>query len=728
MTGRVLKERYRIIEKIGSGGMADVYKGHDERLDRIVALKVLKSDLSKDSEFRSRFHREAVSAAKLSHPNIISVFDIEEDEGIQFIVMEYLESNSLKAFINSQKKGIQESTLLNILRPILSALTFAHQQGIIHRDLKPHNILIGKDGTVKVTDFGIAKALFSDTLTQTGSLIGSVHYFSPEQAQGKSAAAPADLYSLGVLIFECLTGRLPFDGDNLVAIALKHVQEIPPSPSSINPSITPDMEKIIMKALLKDPLKRYQSAEEMLFDLEKAGKPRTQKIGSPSTDEPTLIVPPSKAQSPSRTQKEIEEVSLHLKKRREDQEDDRDDGIQKETSLLKAIAMGALVIVVLTGVVAGLIWGSRFLQEIETPDLVGKSYSEGQAVLQEKGLSLVIEREMFSNDKPEGTILDQNPKAGEKIRPGEKVKVIISKGNKTLEVPDVKGKTIDNARKTLTYCGFTNIKIEQVFNDARPVGIVLSQEPAPENMVSPSSMIFLRVSKGPEKQRIPDLTGKSEAEAQKLLSRMGLRLIVDATEPSAQIPAGNIIRQKPAAGTEVIKDSVIKVVVSKAMEGLTSPSLIGKTVQEAQTILEPLGVSLNIEGDEKGPDAVILSQTPRPGEVIADKVVTVTVEAQPMIPELIGKKLADARETVAARGYQIGTITYREVNDSPPDVVLEQDPAASLEATPGEKINIVVSRSGIVPQNIPHVPLTPELSPEPSPQISPQPQPVPTGK
>lgn len=708
--------------------MADVYKGHDERLDRIVALKVLKSDLSKDSEFRSRFHREAVSAAKLSHPNIISVFDIEEDGGIQFIVMEYLESNSLKAFISSQKKGIQESTLLNILRPILSALAFAHQQGIIHRDLKPHNILIGKDGTVKVTDFGIAKALFSDTLTQTGSLIGSVHYFSPEQAQGKPAAATADLYSLGVLIFECLTGRLPFDGDNLVAIALKHVQEAPPSPSSINPSITPDMENVIMKALLKDPLKRYQSAEEMLFDLEKTGKPRTQKIASPSADEPTLIVPPSKAQSPSRTQKEIEEVSLHLKKRREDQEDDRDDGIQKETSLLKAIAMGALVIIVLIGVVAGLIWGSRFLQEIETPDLIGKSYSEGQTVLQEKGLSLVIEREMFSNDKPEGTILDQNPKAGEKIRPGEKVKVTISKGNKTLEVPDVKGKTIDNARKTLTDCGFTNIKIEQIFNDARPAGIVLSQEPAPENMVSPSSIIFLRVSKGPEKQRIPDLTGKSEAEAQKLLSRMGLRLIVDATEPSAQIPAGNIIRQKPAAGTEVIKDSVVKVVVSKAMEGLTSPSLIGKTVQEAQTILEPLGVSLNIEGDEKGPDAVILSQTPRPGEAIADKVVTVTVEAQPMIPELIGKKLADARETVAARGYQIGTITYREVNDSPPDVVLEQDPAANLEATPGEKINIVVSRSGSAPQNTPPVPLTPEPSPEPSPQIPPQPQPVPTGK
>ncbi|MHC9542011.1 MAG: Stk1 family PASTA domain-containing Ser/Thr kinase [Vulcanimicrobiota bacterium] len=728
MTGKILKERYRIIEKIGSGGMADVYKCHDERLDRIVALKVLKSDLSKDSEFRSRFHREAVSAAKLSHPNIISVFDIEEDGGIQFIVMEYLESNSLKAFISSQKKGIQESTLVNILRPILSALTFAHQQGIIHRDLKPHNILIGKDGSVKVTDFGIAKALFSDTLTQTGSLIGSVHYFSPEQAQGKPAAATADLYSLGVLIFECLTGRLPFDGDNMVAIALKHVQETPPSPSSINPSITPDMEKIIMKALLKDPLKRYQSAEEMLFDLEKTGKPRTQKIASPSADEPTLIVPPSKAQSPSRTQKEIEEVSLHLKKRREDQEDDRDDGFQKETSLLKAIAMGALVIIVLIGVVAGLIWGSRFLQEIETPDLIGKSYSEGQTVLQEKGLSLVIEREMFSNDKPEGTILDQNPKAGEKIRPGEKVKVTISKGNKTLEVPDVKGKTIDNARKTLTDCGFTNIKIEQIFSEARPAGIVLSQEPAPENMVSPSSMIFLRVSKGPEKQRIPDLTGKSETEAQKLLSRMGLRLIVDATEPSAQIPAGNIIRQKPAAGTEVIKDSVVKVVISKAMEGLTSPGLIGKTVQEAETILEPLGVSLNIEGDEKGPDAVILSQKPRPGEAIADKVVTVTVEAQPMVPELIGKKLADARETAAARGYQIGTITYREVNDSPPDVVLEQDPAASLEATPGEKINIVVSRSGSAPQNTPAVPLTPEPSPEASPQIPQQPQPVPTGK
>ncbi len=728
MTGRVLKERYKVMEKIGSGGMADVYKGHDERLDRIVALKVLKSDLSQDREFRHRFYREAVSAAKLSHPNIISVFDIEEDGGLQFIVMEYLESNNLKAFIKSQKKGIQENTLLNILRPILSALTFAHQQGIIHRDLKPHNILIGKDGTVKVTDFGIAKALFSDTLTQTGSLLGSVHYFSPEQAQGKATTAPADLYSLGVLIFECLTNRLPFDGDNPVTVALKQVQEPPPLPSSINPSITPDMEKIIMKALEKDPLRRYQSAEEMLYDLERIGKPKTQKITAPSAGEPTLIVPPSKTQSPSKTEKEIEEVSLHLKKRREDQEEDRDDGIQKETSFVKGIAMGVLVIVVLISVVAGLIWGSKFLQEIETPDLIGKSYSEGQTVLQEKGLSLVIEREMFSNDKPEGTIMDQNPKAGEKIRPGEKVKVTISKGNKTLEVPDVKGKTIDNARKTLKDCGFTNIKIEQLFNDAKPAGIVLSQEPAPENMVSPSSIIFLRVSKGPEKQKIPDLTGKSESEAQRLLSRIGLRLIIDATEPSAQIPAGNIIRQMPAAGTEVIKDSVVKVVVSKAMEGLTSPSLIGKTIQEAQKILEPLGVSLTIEGDEKGPDAVISSQKPKPGEPMADKVVTVTAEAEPMIPELIGKKLADARETAERKGYQIGTITYKEVNDSPPDVVLEQDPPANLEVSPGEKINVVVSRSGNAPQNTPPVPLTPEPSPLPSPQIPPQPQPIPTGK
>jgi serine/threonine-protein kinase len=728
MTGKILKGRYKVLETIGSGGMADVYKGHDERLDRIVALKVLKSDLSRDSEFRQRFYREAVSAAKLSHPSIISVFDIEEDDGVQFIVMEYLDSNSLKAFINSQKKGIQEGTLINILRPILSALSFAHQQGIIHRDLKPHNILIGKDGAVKVTDFGIAKALFSDTLTQTGSLIGSVHYFSPEQAQGKPTSAAADIYSLGVLIFECLTGRLPFDADNPVTVALKHVQEAPPQPSSINPSISQDMEHIILKALDKDPLKRFQSADEMLSELEKVGKPKTMKISPPSTDEPTLIVPPSKAPSQAKTQKEIEEVSLHLKKRREDREEETDDGIQKDSSLIKTIGIGVLVLIVLTGLVAGLIWGSRFLQEIETPDLIGKSYSEGQAVLQEKGLSLVIEKETFSNDKPEGTILDQSPKAGEKIRPGEKVKVTISKGNKTLEVPDVKGRTVDEARKILTDSGFTNIKIEQIFNDSKPAGTVLSQEPAPENMVSPASLILLRVSKGPEKQKLPDLTGKSEAEAQKILAAMGLRLSIESTEPSAQIPAGNIIRQTPAAGTEVIKNSMVKVVVSKALEGLTSPNLVGKTVQEAQKILEPLGVSLNIEGEEKGPDAVILSQKPKPGEAISDKAITVTAEELPMIPELIGKKLSAARELAAARGYQIGNVTYRDTNEVPPDVVLEQDPPANLEVTPGEKINVVVSRSGNAPQNTPPVLLTPEPSPELSPQIPPQPQPAPTGK
>lgn len=709
MQGKILNDRYKIIEEIGSGGMADVYKAYDQRLGRYVAIKVLKPDLSRDREFIHRFYREAVNAAKLSHPNIVNVYDIEEEANLHFIVMEYLEgAQNLKSYITKLKKPLATEQLISIVRDILKALTFAHQKGIIHRDLKPHNILITKDNIIKVTDFGIAKALFSDTLTQTGSIIGSVHYFSPEQAQGKPTTAPADIYSLGILMFEIMTGQLPFNGENPVTIALKHVQEPPPRPSDIRKDLSPEIEKIILKALQKDPLMRYQNSEEMMADLERiiAGRPVKNALPTP---EPTLLAPPSKKQ------KEIEEVSHHLKSRREELRDGEDTE-SRESSVLKGVVTFTLLLLLAGFIVVAFLYGSRFLQEVETPDIIGKTITDAQVILTEKGLNIVVQNEVFSDEKPEGIILKQSPFPGEKIRPGKRIYVTISKGNKTVEVPDLVGVKLEKAKQILNDRGLSKFNVTEVFSDVVQVGIVISQEPLPQNRVLLSSTIFLKVSKGPVKAKIPDLTSKTKDEALKLLTKLELKLVEDGTEPSSQIPAGKIIRQDPPAGSMLVKDSVVKVVISKGLEGLTSPNLVGKTIIEAQGIIEPLGVTLKIEGEEKGQNAIITSQEPPAGELIEDKIITVRAENLAIVPALIGKKLQDARDLAIKRGFEVGNITYKEVNDAAPDIVIDQDPQAGIEESQGARINIVVARALSSTPTLSPVPGTPEPSPEISPR------------
>ncbi|MCL5773093.1 MAG: protein kinase, partial [Firmicutes bacterium] len=291
ITGKILNERYRVEEKLGEGGMAYIYKAMDTKLERTVVLKVLKEEMAKDPEFLGRFKREAQSVAKLNHPNILTVYDIGEENGINYIVMEYFDAASLKDI--TKGKILPFNKIYDIATKILDALSYAHENGIVHRDIKPHNILINQDNVLKVTDFGIAKAFTSDTLTSTGSILGSVHYFSPEQAQGKPVDETSDIYSLGVMLYELATGKLPFEGDSPVAVALKHVQESPLPPAVINPSISPAFEKIILKAMEKDPGKRYHGASEMMKDI--AGLSQKSETSPPAAEiqEPTLIMKPS---------------------------------------------------------------------------------------------------------------------------------------------------------------------------------------------------------------------------------------------------------------------------------------------------------------------------------------------------------------------------------------------------------------------------------------------------
>lgn len=671
MVGKVLKGRYEILEKIGEGGMAEVYKARDIRLGRLVAMKILRRELASDPEFLERFNREARSAAKLSHPNIISVYDIEEDEGLHFILMEYLEAVDLRTYIAGLPAPPSEKKIVGILKKILEALAFAHKNGIVHRDLKPRNILIAKDEMIKVTDFGIARALFSDTLTQTGTLVGSVHYFSPEQAQGGPAEPAADLYSLGIVMFELLCGRLPFEGDNPISVALKHVQETPPLPSSLNPSISSQIERIILKALQKQPERRYTSAEEFIRDLEdfEARKTDAGRIEL----SPTLLYRPAEAPTPGRSP-----AGAHA---------------SLGSGSLRNLVTFTLALIFLAFLIAGIIYTSRLFQEVETPDLQGLSPEKAQTLLDAKGLHMRIRDEIFSDSQPAGVIISQEPNPGGKIRPGSTVMVILSKGRTTVEVPNLVGITLDRAKKELRLKGIISITVSEVFSDTVPRSIVISQRPAPDNTMSPSMPLHLEVSLGPKKESVPDLCGKTHEEARRILSRLKLNLHAVRREPSARVQAGCVLSQDPLPGAMVTRNSTVRVVLSQGLEGLLAPDLVGKTIAEAREILEPLGLSLQIEGEERGADSQIISQEPWAQEQITEASIKVKASKTLLVPDVAGKTLEEARSIIKGAGFEVGRELYQETGGVPENTVLEQEPEAGLESPSGTAINLVIAKA-----------------------------------
>lgn len=682
--GKTLKERYEILDLAGSGGMADVYRASDRKLERIVAVKVLKKDLARDKEFVRRFHREARSAAKMSHSGILAVYDIEEEDGLVFIVMEYVDGIDMKTWLKG-KKVLSQEQAIPIVRSILEALSYAHSRGIIHRDIKPQNILMKEDGSVKVADFGIARAMFSDTITQTGSFLGSVHYFSPEQAQGKPTSAPADLYSLGILLFECLTGRLPFDGDNQVSVALKQVQETPPLPSSLNPDISPGMDAFIMKALQKNPLMRFQSADEMLEELNRldgqGGIAREQKAAAAS--QPTLLRPPSKARE------NLEEVSYRLSRKNEDAGDE--DPQEREFPYIKTIAL--VLGLILTVVIVAVIWvySTNQIAEITTPDFTGRPYVEAQMMASEQGLSLSIQKELFS-DRAEGIVLDQNPKAGVAIKTGRIIYITLSKGVSKIEMPDLRGMDMKACERLLRDRGLTNIRVIEEFSDDFAASTVMSHNPVAQYMVTAQTPIVLRVSKGPNMKRMPDLKGRTEADARKILEPLKIKMTVSGNESSQDIPAGSVVSQSIAAGASVRQDMTVSVVLSKGAQSLVVPNLVGKSVSEAKNIAESFQMALIFENENQDDHMIVSQQTPAAGEVIAGRSITVWADSYTVVPVLTGRKPGDAGEILSAAGLQLGEVIYDTAGSAvQPDLILEQEPASGLEVPLNTKVKIVVS-------------------------------------
>ena len=553
LEGKLLGNRYEIIEKIGNGGMATVYKATDKVLKRNVAVKILRDEFTTDDEFIKRFEVEAQSAARLTHPNIVSIYDVGVDGNLYYIVMELIQGKTLKEIIVKEKGPLPWKWSINVSIQIASALEMAHRNNIIHRDIKPHNIIITEDGVAKVTDFGIAKAVSNSTITAFGTTIGSVHYFSPEHARGGFTDAKSDLYSLGVVMYEMVTGRVPFDADTPVSVALKHMQEEPVEPIELNPNLPIAVNKIIMRALQKDTTLRYQTASEMLVDLKKS-------IKDPEGD----FVEELEYDPTARTQ--VIDTNAYRDNKQTKNSSGKKDGKFKtfvKTHKGLSIFIGLLLLFVLSLGGTMLVLNLTNPPEVAMPNVVGLSKEEAQKEIENVKLKFEIEKEEYNKDVPEGFIISQDPTYMEKfnkVKQGSTVKVVVSKGEEKTTVPKVVGMEKDKAVKALEDA---KLKVEIVEESSKKVqeGYVISQETSPDTEAFAGDTIKIHVSTGVEKATVPDVIGKSQADAKKTLEAQGFVVAVTTSEDSSK-ENGIVLKQSLDSGKTVEKGSTVTITVN----------------------------------------------------------------------------------------------------------------------------------------------------------------------
>ncbi len=540
MIGKVLGGRYEIIGKLGGGGMAVVYKGRDTLLNRMVTVKVLREQFASDQDFVRRFKREAQAVASLSHPNIVSIYDVGQQDNAHYLVIEFVEGATLKEYIR-EHAPLDLEDAVNIAIQICDALEHAHENNIIHRDIKPQNILLTPSGRVKVTDFGIARASTAATVTYTGSIVGSVHYLSPEQAKGETADEKSDIYAAGVVLYEMLTGQLPYSGETPITIALKHIQDTPTPPRELRADVIPPaLEEIVFRAMEKDYQLRYETAAEMRADLQKV------KNMLWSDDDPTQIFPPPRKGKNKRTGRKT-------KKRR-----------------LKPIGYLLLFLLVLLLLGAGLAAFYTFeayitVAETEVPDVVGMDLAEAQKVLNKVGLNTSVASRRYNKDIPEGAVMDQQPKAGEKVKRGRTIELDVSLGAKLVAVPDMTGRTEREARIALANAGFKVAPDpERIYNAVVEAGKVISQEPPPNSKRPEGSEIALTISRGPQPEYIsmPDLTGLTLEQAREKLKEVRLELGQFTFQSSREYFTNQVISQDVAPGDRILQGHSVNLVIS----------------------------------------------------------------------------------------------------------------------------------------------------------------------
>jgi eukaryotic-like serine/threonine-protein kinase len=579
LIGKRLNGRYKIIEKIGGGGMANVYLARDMILERDVAIKVLRLDFSGDEQFIKRFRREAQAATSLNHENIVNIYDVGEDEGIYYIVMEYVRGTTLKQYIQ-QHAPLSVPKALNIMAQLASAISHAHQNRIVHRDIKPQNILINEDGMIKVTDFGIAIALSSTTITQTNSVLGSVHYLSPEQARGGIATEKSDIYSLGIVMFELLTGRLPFSGESAVSIVLKHLQAETPSPKEWNPSIPQSVENIILKATAKDPFHRYQSAEEMEEDIRTALNPERlneKKFTIVDDEEATKAVPIIKNINHIQdNQQTIVHDSLKKEKETEKQPKKKKKWVIWLVSLFMFLVVAGISVIT---------WIPAIIlpDDVVVPDVANKDYDKAVTELASLGFKIKETISMENNEIPEGKVIRTKPEAGKMVKEGTEITIYKSIGKKKIEFGHFIGEDIEEIEQMLREQNFLFIERDEVYSN-EPPGTIIAQSPSPgEKVVPDETEVTFTVSLGPEKITLKDLSGYTEKSVRDYAGEQGLYVLVKY-EYSDEVPEGLVISQTPQANAELEKGATVTVVISKGKEPLPEK----KVIQEIEIPYEPV--------------------------------------------------------------------------------------------------------------------------------------------
>ncbi|MGW0870749.1 Stk1 family PASTA domain-containing Ser/Thr kinase [Streptomyces sp. NPDC002740] len=621
---RRLGGRYELGHVLGRGGMAEVYLAHDTRLGRTVAVKTLRADLARDPSFQARFRREAQSAASLNHPAIVAVYDTGEDYidgvSIPYIVMEYVDGSTLRELLHSGRKLLPERTL-EMTIGILQALEYSHRAGIVHRDIKPANVMLTRNGQVKVMDFGIARAMGDSgmTMTQTSAVIGTAQYLSPEQAKGEQVDARSDLYSSGCLLYELLTVRPPFVGDSPVAVAYQHVREEPQPPSVFDPEITPEMDAIVLKALVKDPNYRYQSADEMRLDIEACldGQPvgATAAMGSVGyggygDDQATTAMRSADAGATSMLPPMNPDDGGYGY-------DDRPGRRRQKKSNASTILLVVAAVLVLVGAVLIGKWvfsGGVNNESVNVPSLLGQSQADAEKQLTNSDLKLGTVTQKACEDQPKGKICDQDPKAATKVDKDTTVNLVISTGAPKVAVPNVIDKDVEAATKQLEAKGF-EVETKQTESSQEP-GTVLSQNPDPATELEKGSTVTLEIAKAEEKATVPDVSNKSCDEAKAQMEQNNLKGNCVEVDTQDQNQVGKVIQTVPSIGSQADKDSTVQIQIGKSTQTQVPSNLQGLSVKDAKQALQDAGLNVgNITGNSDD-DAQVISSDPAPGSTV----------------------------------------------------------------------------------------------------------------